>query len=217
LTYSRAHTAKRFATLPSGTPSYDANGNVLTDGFHTYTWDAEGKNRTVASGPSMTYDALGRWVEKLSGGVYTQAVYTPAGDRLALMHGQTVVNAFVPLPGGGTAQYNPSGPVSYWHPDWLGTPRLDSTQAQTLIADVAYAPFGEQYVGSPQPTFFTGVAASDEASDMKDFWARELHSTQGRWSRRIRRASARWISRVRRPGIGMRMWGIIGWHKWTRR
>jgi RHS repeat-associated protein len=42
-------------------------------------------------------------------------------------------------------------------------------------------PFGEQYIGTAQDTFVTGVAASDEATDMKDFWAREFHSIQGRW------------------------------------
>jgi len=33
-TYSAA--TNRFATIPGTTPSYDANGNVLSDGSHTY-------------------------------------------------------------------------------------------------------------------------------------------------------------------------------------
>jgi hypothetical protein len=33
----------QYATIPGATPSYDANGNVLGDGAHVYTWDAEGQ------------------------------------------------------------------------------------------------------------------------------------------------------------------------------
>ena len=33
----------QYFSLPGFTPTYDANGNLLTDSFHTYTWDAEGK------------------------------------------------------------------------------------------------------------------------------------------------------------------------------
>jgi hypothetical protein len=68
-------------------------------------------------------------------------------------------------------------------------------------------PFGEQYIGTAQDTFFTGVAASDEAYDMKDFWAREFHAIQGRWRRPIRQVWPPLILRIRRHGIGMRMLG----------
>jgi len=51
----------------SAFPTYDANGNVTTDGTHTYTWD--GRNHLVAidSGAtaSFTYDAFGRRISKL--------------------------------------------------------------------------------------------------------------------------------------------------------
>lgn len=45
-----------YATVPAGTPSYDADGNVLADGFNTYTWDSEGRNAS-ANGWYTTYDA----------------------------------------------------------------------------------------------------------------------------------------------------------------
>ncbi len=72
--------SNRFSTLPVGTPTYDMNGNVLTDGFHTYSWDAAGKTTQIdpaASVVGMTYDALGRWVERAAGGGFTEAVYAP--------------------------------------------------------------------------------------------------------------------------------------------
>ena len=36
--------------------SYDSNGNILSDGFHNYTWDGEGKLATLDSKV-----AKGRW------------------------------------------------------------------------------------------------------------------------------------------------------------
>ena len=87
--------------------AYDAAGNVTNDGFHTYTWDADANMRTVDS-TSVTFDALDRPVEKAVGTTYTQFVYSPMGGKLALMNGQTLSKAFVPLPGGGGA--SSSGP-----------------------------------------------------------------------------------------------------------
>lgn len=44
-------------TIGSSTPSYDANGNVLNDFLHTYTWDANGRP-VVIDGVGAPYDAL---------------------------------------------------------------------------------------------------------------------------------------------------------------
>ncbi len=160
------------------------NGNVLTDGFHTYSWDAAGKTTQVDPGASvvgMTYDALGRWVERAAGGGFTQAVYAPDGHELALMSGQTVATAYVKLPAGALVRYESGGLDSYWHPDWLGTPRLYSKPARTIANDVALGPFGEWYPGQGADTFFTGVGQNVMAIDVKAFPARSYHTTQGRW------------------------------------
>lgn len=46
------------------------------DGSHNYTWDAEGKMHSLDTA-TLTYDALGRMVEKAVGSTYTQIVYGP--------------------------------------------------------------------------------------------------------------------------------------------
>ena len=63
---------------------------------------------------SLTFDALNRMVEQNSGGSYTEIAYAPTGEKLALMSGQSLQKAFVPLPGGAAAVYTSSGldPVS---------------------------------------------------------------------------------------------------------
>ncbi|MGA9670305.1 MAG: hypothetical protein WBQ94_13925, partial [Terracidiphilus sp.] len=57
-------------------PTYDANGNQTTSTPATLTWNALNQPISVNS-TTATYDALGRMVEKGSGGTYTQFVYRP--------------------------------------------------------------------------------------------------------------------------------------------
>jgi len=182
-TYNQA--TNQYSSLPSGTPTYDANGNLLTDGFHTYSWDAENRMQHFEfDNSSWTFDALGRPVEKTWTSTPTQAVYGPLGRKLALMNGQAFQEARMPLVAGAMARYatGTTGPVSYWHPDWLGTSRLESTPSRTVAVDAGFAPFGEQYVyTSAFDSTFTGSASHDAAPDLWDFSAREYHPTQGRW------------------------------------
>lgn len=178
----------RYLTLPGATPSYDKNGNLKADGNHTYTWDGEGKMLTYdATGVVLTYDALGRMVEQNRGGVYTEIVYAPTGTKFALMNGQTLAKAFVPLPTGATAVYTAwlSGPAYYRHADWLGSSRLATKQDRTLYYDVAYAPFGETYngrtgTGGAVDLSFTGQN-QDTAGGLYDFLFRENNPAHGRW------------------------------------
>ena len=59
------------------TLSYDANGNLTSDGTNNYTWDAR-NHLTAISGAvaaSFTYDALGRRASKSIAGTTTNVVY----------------------------------------------------------------------------------------------------------------------------------------------
>jgi len=177
-TYSSS--TNRMTAVGSFTPTYDNNGNLLTDPLHTYSWDSAGKPVTIDT-VNMTYDALGRMVEQNRSGSYTQFVYGPHGGKFAIMSGQTVQKAIVPLVGGAQAVYNASGLLYYGHSDHLGSVRLGSTSSRTVSFDLAYAPFGETYapLGSTDPAF-TGQR-QDTAAGLFDFPARE-YSTEGRWS-----------------------------------
>ena len=161
-------------------PTYDANGNVLSDTAHTYVWDANGRPVTV-DGVGLTYDALGRMVEQNKTGVYTEIAYAPGGWKLAVMSGTTLQNAFVPLAGGAVAVYNSSGLAYYRHPDWLGSSRFASTPARAMYFDGAYAPFGENYAQTGTTDLsFTGMN-QDTVSNLFDFPAREYNGIHGRW------------------------------------
>jgi RHS repeat-associated protein len=183
-------TTNRISSVGGTTATYDSNGNVLNDSFHTYTWDADGHAISVDAGlsdaVSLTYDALGRMAEQNRSGSYTQIVYSPTGQKLALMSGQTLQKGMVPLTGNALAVYNPSGLLYYAHPDFLGTARLATTPNRTMYFDTAYAPFGETYAstGTLDPSY-TGMMndtghRQDTAGGLYDFPVRE-YSTQGRW------------------------------------
>jgi RHS repeat-associated protein len=176
-TYS--YLTNRMTQIGSSTPSYDANGNVTNDFLHTYLWDAAGRP-VSADGVLLTYDALGRMVEQNRSGVYTEIVYGPGGGKLALMSGQSLQKAFVPLSGGSVAVYNSSGLAYYRHSDWLGSSRFVSTPGRTMYFDGAFAPFGEPYAQSGTADLsFTGMN-QDTATNLYDFRARE-YGIQGRW------------------------------------
>ncbi len=114
---------------------------------------------------------------------YTQIVYGPQGSKLALMNGQALSKAFVPLPGGATAVYNSSGLAYYRHVDWLGSSRFASTPTAPagMYYDGAYAPYGENYAeaGTTDRSFTT--QNQDTVGDLYDFMFREHHPNQGRW------------------------------------
>lgn len=80
-----ANGLNQYATVSGATYTYDANGNLSSDGLNTYTYDAE--NRLVASslsgGTSLTYDPLGRlWQTSSPSFGTTRFLYD--GDKLTV-------------------------------------------------------------------------------------------------------------------------------------
>jgi RHS repeat-associated protein len=159
--------------------SYDSNGNLLTDTFHTYTWNQDNHPLTATGGATaVTYDAFGRMVEHLDGSTYKEPLLSPVGN-IGLMT-ETAVSQFrIPLPGGPTYVTG----SSFWHKDWLGSVRLVSGRAtRTETVDRAFAPYGETYnaFGATTDVNFTGDN-QDFVAGTFDTLNRELNPTQGRW------------------------------------
>ncbi len=177
--------------LSRGTrPTYDGNGNLTADSVHTYSWDAENNPINVDTS-GVVYDALGRMVQINASSGSDEWVYGPTGNKLALMLGQTFAGAWIPLPGGGYRLYHINNGTTdgYRHADWLGSSRLSTSDTQTLLYDTAYAPFGEDYVGSgpnPDLQFTAGslgelVASSVGSQGLFDFDYRKYRPAEGRW------------------------------------
>lgn len=172
------------------TPQYDLNGNQvnLTAVPAPITWNAWNVPVTI-SGSSATYDAMGRMVEKVSGGTATQFVYSPSGTNIASVSAGVLVKGTVPLPGGDTAIYSgTSGNPYIRHTDWLGSSRLATTWAHAVQSKVAYAPFGETYNeagAASNDRSFTGqdqnVVQGSLGTGVYDYLFRKYDPSAGRW------------------------------------
>jgi RHS repeat-associated protein len=176
------------AGIPGGNRAgtcLESGGNQLTSTPANLTWNALNQPITVNS-TGATYDALGRMVEKGSGGTYTQFVFQPSGAILAVYSGG-LVKGTIPLPGGSTAIYNSSGLNFIRHTDWLGSSRLATTWAHAVYSKEAYAPFGETYneAGTSPDRSFTGqdqdVATGTGGAGVYDFLFRKYDPSAGRW------------------------------------
>jgi YD repeat-containing protein len=68
---STVYNADNAQTKFNGTAlSYDNNGNLLSDGTNTYTWDARNHLTAISGGSTatFTYDGFGRRAKKVIGG-----------------------------------------------------------------------------------------------------------------------------------------------------
>jgi RHS repeat-associated protein len=164
-------------SLPGFTPTYDADGNLKQDSFHTYQWDANG-HMIANDSTTLTYDAMGNMAEASWGDQY---LYDTDGRLLAGSAAQaSAYYTAIPLPGGGIVSYNSGSLGSYKHGDWLGSVRLASTPTQTVAWDVAAAPFGETYASTHVGNVFAGMQ-QNIVGDEYDTHFREYHTSQGRW------------------------------------
>jgi len=110
-----------------------------------------------------------------------QYVYSPGGNKIAVVQNGALVKGTISLPGGETAVYNASGLNFIRHTDWLGSSRLATTWAHGVYSKEAYAPFGETYneAGTPDRSF-TGQD-QDVTAGVYDYLFRKYDPTAGRW------------------------------------
>jgi RHS repeat-associated protein len=160
--------------------SYDAAGNLLNDGTHSYTYDAENRISTVDGGntATYTYDAEGRRASK---NTFTY-LYDLAGHQVAELNSGSWDRGEVYAGGRHLATY--SGGTTYFpHVDWLGTERVRTNTAGNIVETCISLPFGDgqSCTGSDSsPMHFTGKERDSE-SGLDFFGARYYASSMGRW------------------------------------
>lgn len=134
-------------TLNSQAQTYDANGNLLSDGNRTFSWDAENRliRITYANEPgketSFVYNGLGQRVRRIStpvgGGSPVTTTYTWCEDTIcAASDSNGVQKQYVE---GGEYEPN-SGRKVYYGTDHLGSVRRAFTATASPAYD--YDPYG---------------------------------------------------------------------------
>jgi RHS repeat-associated protein len=168
--------------------SYDAAGNLLYDGFHNYTYDAENRIVSVDGGATTyIYDAEGRRYSKTTGGVPEETRYDRLGNPLyrGNFGPSEIFAAGMHL---GTYNVNSAhtGTIFYYdHDDWLGTERARTDLSGTACETITSLPFGDNQTitstcGDLSPLHFTGKERDSE-SNLDNFGARYFTSTIGRF------------------------------------
>jgi RHS repeat-associated protein len=82
----------QYLTAGPATFTYDANGNLISDGTNTYVYDAENRLISASNGAALTYDPIGRLWQVVKGAASTRFLYD--GDALVAEYdGASVMTA----------------------------------------------------------------------------------------------------------------------------
>jgi YD repeat-containing protein len=121
--------------------SYDAAGNLLTDGTgagtFTYTYDAEGRVKTATpyggSTATYTYNALGQRVRREVSTSVVDVGYDAFGQMIGFASAGSWFQLHVPLAGRTIAKYAGAGSPYFMHPNHLGSTTAVTNQTGNLI------------------------------------------------------------------------------------
>lgn len=164
--------------------TYDALGNVLTDGLgNSFTWDAESRLVQVKVGKTVTaayvYDAEGRRVRGPNG----EYVYDLGGGMIT----QIALNgvwAYGEIYAGGRhlATYS-NGTTNFFHADWLGTKRVMTGTNGAVSETCTGFAFGDGVTCTGTNWTFNGFTDDihDPETNLEHTLFRQYSGTQGRW------------------------------------
>ena len=148
--------------------TYDANGNLTSDGTYTYTWDARGHLSTLAGTnvAAYQYDAFGRRTQNTLNGLMTQYLYdglnpveefdgtSPPNPTATMLTGLGIDRIF--------PAHRLEGTLSYLT-DMLGSTMALADSSGALDTTYTYDPFGNVTVNGADtnPYQFTGRENDD--------------------------------------------------------
>ncbi len=168
--------------------TYDTVGNLLTDGFNAYTYDAENRVKTVNKAPTYTYDGAGRRIAKSTG---EPSWYGPDGAILAETDANgnwtNYVYAFGRRLARNVPQISPNPPdIKFYITDHLGSTSMFVDKNGTVQDDNDFYPWGGVvpnvgFTNSTNHFKFTGKERDSE-SNLDYFGGRYYSSTLGRWT-----------------------------------
>jgi RHS repeat-associated protein len=165
---------------------YDAAGNLLNDGVHGYTYDAENRLIQVDGGSTATYvyDAESKRIRKTVGGVSVDFLYDTAGNEITEVSSTGVWNRGEVYANSRHLATYRNGTTYFDFSDWSGTERVRTTLLGSPCESTTSLPFGDNQVTTGScdvsPMHFTGKERDAETT-LDNFGARYGANTMGRF------------------------------------
>jgi RHS repeat-associated protein len=132
---------------------YDLNGNMTSDGTHSYTWDARNHLSKIDSGNAATfvYDPLGRRAQKVVAGTSTSFLYDGANAVQEVIGGSNTANSLM----GGVDevfQRTDSAGARSFLTDALGSTLALTDSTAALQTQYTFDPFGNTSLAGASTT-----------------------------------------------------------------
>src|SRR5215471_262534 len=147
--------------------TYDAAGNIINDGVHSYTYDAEYRITQVDGGStaSYAYDAFGRRIQRTTGGNFYNDFYDLDGNMVVeVRNNNTWVRG--ELFAGGRHLGTYAGTTTFSHTDWLGTERVRTDSTGAIWNSCTSNAYGDNQNCSgssdPSPIHYAGMEYDSE-------------------------------------------------------
>jgi RHS repeat-associated protein len=163
--------------------SYDANGNMLSDGAHNYAWDARNHLSTIDSGStgSFVYDPAGRRATKVISGTQTNFLYDLANPVQELSGTTPTAN----LLSGGLDEYftrTDSNGTANFLTDALGSTAALTDTTGTAQTQYTFEPFGNTaQSGALSASSFAYTGRENDSAGLYFNRARYYSSVLGRF------------------------------------
>ncbi len=166
--------------------TYNAAGNQMNEGIHSYTYDPEGNVTEVDNGgtSNYSYDPLNRRTQVGVGSSYHLDIFDADGHRAKVFDGNrgALLSTNVYWGDRLVATYK-GGQVFYQHADVHGTVRATTNSSGATVGSFSSLPFGDNYNPSGtdvDPLHFSELD-HDASSGTEHAQFRQYSSALGRW------------------------------------
>jgi RHS repeat-associated protein len=178
---------KSYNTISGGGFYDDALGNETSDSVHTYSYDAENNLISVDSGSTAkyTYDALNQRVRIDNAQGSHEFTYDFAGRRVATWDANANTGIQGQIWWGSTpiAYRDSDGSTYFQQGDWLGTQRLLTNYAGSVVSAYTSRPWGEAYASTGKDDNISHYAGLEQSENtgIQHAQFRDYDSSLGRW------------------------------------
>ena len=170
---------------PSTNIYFDSAGNVINDGSHQYTYDAENRLTKIDGGSTATYvyDPAGRRVQQTTATGDYEYIFDLQGEPVSQLLAGTNSTVTAEWFAAGRHLATANGSVYFNHVDWLGTERARTDVSGNVVETCTSLSFGDAHscTGTDWSRMhFTGQE-HDSESDLEHFQFRQYSNVEGRW------------------------------------